>query len=84
MIHIEDSRSPGLARLGRVRVKCLGEEPKMPTYQIFIIRALLSVIFALLISRFFFQNTTTIKVAGLASVMLGLAYVLEYFRKREK
>jgi len=56
----------------------------MGKFDIFVIRFVLSVMFAFLVSRFFFQNMAVIKVFGLALVMLGLAYVSEYFRKRNK
>ncbi len=52
--------------------------------EIFFIRLSLSIMFAFLICRFFFQSMPMIKVFGLAVIMLGLAYVLEYFRKRKK
>ena len=51
---------------------------------IFAIRFILSVIFAFLVSQFFFQNLAVIKVFGLALILLGLAYLLEYLRKRDK
>jgi hypothetical protein len=52
--------------------------------EIFFIRLVLSIMFAFFLSRFFFQNMPIIKVFGLAIIMLGLAYVLEFFRKRNK
>jgi hypothetical protein len=50
--------------------------------EIFFIRLALSIIFAFFLSRFFFQNMPMTKVLGLAIIMLGLAYVLDFFRKR--
>jgi hypothetical protein len=55
----------------------------MGAFEIFVIRLILSAMFAVLISRFFFQDMAVIKVLGLAVIMLGLAYLLEYFRKRD-
>jgi uncharacterized membrane protein len=56
----------------------------MRTLAIFAIRFILSVIFAFLVSQFFFQKLAVIKVFGLALILLGLAYLLEYLRKRDK
>ena len=56
----------------------------MGKLEIFFIRLVLSIMFAFFLSRFFFQNMPMIKVFGLAVIMLGLAYVLEFFRKRNK
>jgi hypothetical protein len=52
--------------------------------ELFALRFILSIIFAVLISRFFFQNMAIMKVCGLALILLGLAYLLEYLRKRGK
>jgi hypothetical protein len=54
----------------------------MPKYQIFIIRVLLGAAFAVLISKFFFQGINVFIVAGLGIFLIGMAYVLEYFRNR--
>lgn len=51
---------------------------------IFVMRFFLSIMFSLLVCRIFFQRMPMIKVFGLAIIMLGLAYVLEYFRRRAK
>ena len=56
----------------------------MGKLEIFAIRFILSVIFAFLVSRFFFQELAVIKVFGLAIILLGLAYMFEYLRKRNK
>ncbi len=55
----------------------------MGWFEILIIRCLLAGGFAFLISRFFFKNPSLLKVVTLAVVMLALAYLLEYLRKRE-
>jgi Flp pilus assembly protein TadB len=52
--------------------------------EIFFIRLVLSIMFAFLLSRFFFHNMPMIKVFGLAIIMLGLAYVIEFLRKRNR
>jgi hypothetical protein len=52
--------------------------------RVLIIRLILSVIIAFLIGRFFFQKASTLKTAGLAAALLGLAYLFEHIRKRNK
>ena len=49
---------------------------------IFLLRVILSIFIGFLIGRFFFEKMVMYKVFGLAAVLLGLAYLLEYFRKR--
>jgi len=49
----------------------------------FFIRAILGVAIAILITRMFRGSIHTEYVAGLAIVLVGLAYVFEYFRKRK-
>ena len=49
----------------------------------FFIRAILGVAIAILITRMFRGSIRTEYVAGLAIVLVGLAYVFEYFRKRK-
>lgn len=51
---------------------------------IFVIRLLISAGVAILISRFFFKTIAPLKIALLAAVLLGLAYIHEYFRKRKE
>ena len=51
---------------------------------LFIIRAILGVAIAILITRMFRGSASPEYVAGLAAVLVGLAYVLEYFRKRKR
>ncbi|MFO7740510.1 MAG: hypothetical protein R6V46_18675 [Desulfatiglandaceae bacterium] len=56
----------------------------MGKVEIFALRLILSILFAVLISRFFFQNMEMVKIIGLGVVLFGLAYLLEYLRKRDK
>jgi hypothetical protein len=56
----------------------------MGKIQIFVIRAILAGIFAVLISRFFFQERPLFKVVILALALLGFAYLFEYLRKRDR
>jgi hypothetical protein len=51
---------------------------------IFTIRLVLSIVFAMLLSRMFFQTMPMIQVFGLAIVLLGFAYLFEYLRNRSR
>jgi len=62
----------------------VGQYVKMGKVEIFALRLVLSILFAVLISRFFFQTMEMGKVIGLGVVLFGLAYLLEYLRKRGK
>ncbi len=55
----------------------------MHPFILFFIRAVLGVAIATLITRMFRGTVSAAYVAGLAVVLVGLAYVLEYFRKRK-
>ena len=53
-------------------------------FHIFVIRAVLGVVFAVLMTRFFYgKEVDIIYVVGLAIFLVGMAYVLEYFRNRK-
>jgi hypothetical protein len=52
-------------------------------FHIFVIRAVLGVVFAVFMTRFFYGKVNIIYVVGLAIFLVGMAYVLEYFRKRK-
>jgi hypothetical protein len=54
----------------------------MHPFILFFIRAVIGVAIAILITRMFRGSASTEYVAGLAIILVGLAYVLEYFRKR--
>jgi uncharacterized membrane protein len=56
----------------------------MGSLQMFVIRLILSMMFSVLACRIFFQGTPLIKVFGLGIILLGLAYLFEYIRKRDK
>jgi uncharacterized membrane protein len=56
----------------------------MGTFQTFVIRLILSMLFAVLACRIFFQGTPLIRVFGLGVLLLGLAYLFEYVRKRNR
>ena len=56
----------------------------MSRFNIFVIRAILGIAFAVFMTRFFFGRVEPIYVAGLAIFIVGMAYVSEYFRNRPK
>ncbi|NNF98130.1 MAG: hypothetical protein HKM93_02035 [Desulfobacteraceae bacterium] len=51
--------------------------------QIFIIRAILGVVFAVILTRFFYPDVAIHYVAGLGAILVGLAYFAEYLRGRK-
>jgi len=53
-------------------------------FNIFIIRAVFGAVFAVILTRMFYGKVELVYVAGLAVFLVGMAYVLEYFRKRRK
>ena len=56
----------------------------MTPFHIFIIRAVLGAVFAVILSRMFYPEANAIYVAGLAVILVGLAYFAEYLRNRKK
>ena len=51
-------------------------------FQIFFIRAIIGAFLAVVITRMFYGRVHIGYVAGLAVIMVGLAYFAEYLRKR--
>ncbi len=56
----------------------------MTQFHIFIIRAILGAVFAVILSRMFYPQVSAIYVAGLGVILVGLAYFAEYLRNRKK
>jgi hypothetical protein len=54
----------------------------MNRFLIFVLRAILGVIFAVVLSRFFYPEAGIVFIAGMAVGLVGLAYVTEYYRKQ--
>ena len=54
----------------------------MSQFQIFVIRAIVGLAFAALVTRMFYGRINPIYVVGLAAILIGLAYFAEYLRKR--
>jgi len=56
----------------------------MNQFQIFVIRAIVGLVFAVIVTRMFYGRINPLYVAGLAIISVGLAYFAEYLRKRKK
>jgi uncharacterized membrane protein HdeD (DUF308 family) len=54
------------------------------TYRIFIIRAILGIVFAVILWRLFYPQAPFIFIVGLCLILVGLAYLVEYLRQRKK
>ncbi|MFW5640209.1 MAG: hypothetical protein ACOC0H_03485 [Thermodesulfobacteriota bacterium] len=55
----------------------------MGQFNIFVIRAILGVAIAVILARVFHPEFNIATVILLAILLVGLAYLLEYFRKRK-
>jgi len=49
---------------------------------IFMMRMVLAVLLAFFIGRIFFESASTLRVIALAAIMLVLAYLFEYTKKK--
>lgn len=56
----------------------------MNRFYIFVIRASLGLMFSVFLVRFFYGQVAPFYVIGLAVFLVGLAYVLEYWRKKKQ
>ncbi len=56
----------------------------MHPFILFFIRAVLGAAVAIVITRMFRGTADTAYVAGLAAILVGLAYFAEYLRKRKR
>ena len=59
-----------------------GEGLTMNQLTIFIVRAVVGLAFAAIVTRIFFGRIDPVYVVGLAIIMVGLAYLAEYLRGR--
>jgi len=48
-----------------------------------VLRAILGIVFAVVISRFFFPRASLVYVVGLGLILVALAYLAEYLRNRK-
>ncbi|MCK4468898.1 MAG: hypothetical protein KAU60_11145 [Desulfobacterales bacterium] len=56
----------------------------MNQFHIFVIRAILGLIFAVILTRFFYAQTDVFYVSGLTIFLVGIAYLLDYIRSRKR
>jgi hypothetical protein len=52
-------------------------------WQIFLIRAIIGLVFAVIVTRMFYGRINIIYVALLAVILVGLAYFAEFLRQRK-
>ncbi len=60
----------------------MGVGNSMNKFHVFVVRAILGAVFAVILSRFFYPSINIAFVMGLGIVLVGLAYVSEYFHQR--
>lgn len=53
-------------------------------FYIFIIRAIMGILFAILATRIFYPESGMVRIMLVAGVLVSMAYILESFRKRKK
>jgi uncharacterized membrane protein HdeD (DUF308 family) len=56
----------------------------MTQFNIFIIRAVVGTVVAVVLTRMFYGKVAIVYVVGLAVFLVGMAYVMEYFRKKRE
>ena len=56
----------------------------MNRFYILLFRASLAALFAIILSRIFFQESTILKTVGLAIGLLGFSYLFEYVRNKDQ
>jgi len=56
----------------------------MNPFQIFVIRAIIGLVAAFFLTRFFYGRIDPLYIVGLAIILVGLAYFSEYLRKRRE
>ena len=54
----------------------------MTQFNIFFIRAVIGTVVAVVLTRMFYGKIEIVYVAGLAVFLVGMAYIMEYFRKK--
>lgn len=67
----------------KIFIHATGRSTRVNELAIFIIRAIFGGVFALIITRMFRPSAEPVYVAGLGIILVGLAYGLEYYRKRK-
>ncbi|MBW1894807.1 MAG: hypothetical protein JRI91_14085 [Deltaproteobacteria bacterium] len=52
-------------------------------FNVFVVRAILGVVFAVVLAHLFYPGTNIVYVIGLAVFLIGMAYFFEYLRKNK-
>jgi uncharacterized membrane protein HdeD (DUF308 family) len=60
-----------------------GKGLSVTRFHIFVIRAILGLVFAVIATRMFYGEVAISYVIGLAIILVGLAYFAEYLRHRK-
>jgi len=53
-------------------------------FQIVVVRAILGIVFAVVLSRFFYPDTKVLYIIALGIFLVGMAYFFEYLRENKK
>ena len=56
----------------------------MDRFNIFVVRAILGIVFAVVLSRFFYPETKVVYVVALGGFLVCMAYFFEYLRKNKR
>ncbi len=56
----------------------------MTRFHLFIIRAVLGIVMAVVLTHFFYPNANVLYIAGIGIILVGLAYFSEYLRNKNK
>ncbi len=56
----------------------------MTPFYIFIIRAIMGIVFAILATRLFYPESGMVTVMFVAAILVGMAYIFGSYRKRKK
>lgn len=56
----------------------------MKNLSIMVMRVILGIFFAVMLTRFFYGRVEPLWVAGLAIFLVGMSYFTEYFRNRKR
>ena len=56
----------------------------MKNFNIMVMRIILGVFFAVMLTRFFYGRVEPVWVVGLAIFLVGMSYVTEYIRNRRR
>jgi hypothetical protein len=66
-----------------VRLESFPKAYLMTKFHIFVMRAILGAVFAVVLTRMFYGRVEIFYVAGLSIILVGLAYFAEYLRNRK-